>query len=52
MKSLGIQHNREYFMEMPVGSEILLLLSVASPNSQFLIPMADWSDMLPKIILR
>lgn len=56
MKSLGIQQTGEYLMEMPVGSETYLLLSVANWNNkkleQFLIPMANWSDMLPKIILR
>lgn len=52
MKSLGIQQTGGYLMEIPVDSETYLLLSIASPSSQFLIPMANWSDMLPKIILR
>lgn len=52
MKSLGMQQSGENPMDMAVGSETYLLFSVASPNSRFLIPMADWSGMLPKIILR
>lgn len=52
MKLRGTQRTKEYRMEVPVGPGNYLLLSVASPNSRFLIPMAKRSGISQKIILR